>query len=86
MRTVKPAAARAVRLAGASERPARALIQTTSVDSAIARLRKKIEPDPHRPLFIHTVHGDGYCLTSTACDGAEVGAMPPGKSPEERAR
>ncbi len=55
---------------------------TRSVDSAIARLRKKIEPDPHRPLFIHTVHGDGYCLTSTACDGAEVGAMPPGKSPE----
>jgi DNA-binding response OmpR family regulator len=39
---------------------------TRSVDSAIARLRKKIEPDPHHPLFIHTVHGDGYCLTSTA--------------------
>jgi DNA-binding response OmpR family regulator len=36
---------------------------TRSVDHAIARLRKKIEPDPHRPCFIHTVHGDGYCLT-----------------------
>jgi DNA-binding response OmpR family regulator len=36
---------------------------TRSVDHAIARLRKKIEPDPHRPRFIHTVHGDGYCLT-----------------------
>ena len=36
---------------------------TRSVDSAVARLRKKIEPDPRHPLFIHTVHGDGYCLT-----------------------
>ena len=36
---------------------------TRSVDHAIARLRKKIETDPHRPRFIHTVHGNGYCLT-----------------------
>jgi DNA-binding response OmpR family regulator len=36
---------------------------TRSVDHAIARLRKKIEPDPAAPVFIHTVHGDGYCLT-----------------------
>jgi two-component system alkaline phosphatase synthesis response regulator PhoP len=36
---------------------------TRSVDHAIARLRKKIEPDPHHPHFIHTVHGNGYCLT-----------------------
>ncbi len=36
---------------------------TRSVDHAIARLRKKIEPNPARPVFIHTVHGDGYCLT-----------------------
>jgi DNA-binding response OmpR family regulator len=36
---------------------------TRSVDHAIARLRKKIEPDAHHPQFIHTVHGDGYCLT-----------------------
>ena len=35
---------------------------TRSVDHAIARLRKKIERDPHRPRFLHTVHGDGYCL------------------------
>jgi DNA-binding response OmpR family regulator len=35
-----------------------------SVDIAIARLRKKIEPDVHHPRFIHTVHGDGYTLTS----------------------
>jgi two-component system response regulator VicR len=36
---------------------------TRSVDHAIARLRRKIEPDVHHPQFIHTVHGDGYCLT-----------------------
>jgi two-component system alkaline phosphatase synthesis response regulator PhoP len=36
---------------------------TRSVDHAIARLRKKIEPDPGRPRFIHTVHGDGYTIT-----------------------
>jgi DNA-binding response OmpR family regulator len=36
---------------------------TRSVDHAIARLRKKIEKDPRHPCFIHTVHGDGYCLT-----------------------
>ena len=40
-------------------------VTTRSVDHAIVRLRKKIEPDPHHPLFIHTVHGDGYCLTSS---------------------
>lgn len=36
---------------------------TRSVDNAIARLRKKIEPDVQHPRFIHTVHGDGYSLT-----------------------
>jgi DNA-binding response OmpR family regulator len=36
---------------------------TRSVDHAIARLRKKLEPDPEEPKFIHTVHGDGYTLT-----------------------
>ena len=36
---------------------------TRSVDHAVARLRKKIEPDPSHPRFIHTVHGDGYQLT-----------------------
>jgi Response regulators consisting of a CheY-like receiver domain and a winged-helix DNA-binding domain len=36
---------------------------TRSVDTAMARLRKKIEADAHHPRFIHTVHGDGYCLT-----------------------
>jgi DNA-binding response OmpR family regulator len=36
---------------------------TRAVDHAIARLRKKIEEKPHKPRFIHTVHGDGYYLT-----------------------
>jgi two-component system, OmpR family, response regulator VicR len=35
---------------------------TRSVDQAIARLRKKIEPDAHTPRFLLTVHGDGYLL------------------------
>jgi DNA-binding response OmpR family regulator len=34
-----------------------------SVDHAIARLRKKIERDPHHPRFVRSVRGDGYCLT-----------------------
>jgi two-component system, OmpR family, response regulator VicR len=42
---------------------------TRAVDHAIARLRKKIEDVPHKPRFIHTVHGDGYCL---AVDGESV--------------
>jgi two-component system response regulator VicR len=37
---------------------------TRAVDDAIVRLRKKIEPDPHTPRFIRTVHGDGYCLSA----------------------
>lgn len=36
---------------------------TRLVDKAVARLRKKIEAQPHHPRFLHTVHGDGYCLT-----------------------
>ncbi len=35
---------------------------TRAVDHAIARLRKKLEEKPHRPRYIHTVHGDGYYL------------------------
>jgi two-component system, OmpR family, alkaline phosphatase synthesis response regulator PhoP len=36
--------------------------KTRAVDYAIKRLRQKLEPDPHHPRFILTVHGDGYCL------------------------
>lgn len=41
---------------------------TRAVDYAIRRLRKKIEPDPHKPRYIHTVHGDGYSLTPEDLD------------------
>jgi len=37
---------------------------TRSVDFAILRLRKKIEPNPPDPRFLRTVHGDGYSLTA----------------------
>ena len=36
---------------------------TRAVDFAVARLRKKIEHDPHSPRFLKTAHGDGYSLT-----------------------
>ena len=38
---------------------------TRAVDYAIRRLRRKLEPDPHNPRHIHTVHGNGYSLTLT---------------------
>jgi DNA-binding response OmpR family regulator len=38
-------------------------VVTRTVDFAVARLRKKIEQDPHHPQFLRTVHGDGYCLS-----------------------
>ncbi|MCG6114062.1 MAG: response regulator [Mesorhizobium sp.] len=31
-----------------------------TIDAQIARLRKKIEPDPRRPLFVKSVRGSGY--------------------------
>jgi DNA-binding response OmpR family regulator len=49
---------------------------TRSVDHAIARLRKKIEPDARHPRFIHTVHGDGYCLTPAGAFPANFDANP----------
>ena len=33
-----------------------------TVDHAIARLRKKVEADPHHPRYIRSVRGDGYSL------------------------
>jgi DNA-binding response OmpR family regulator len=35
---------------------------TRTVDNFVARLRRKIEPDPHQPRYIRTMHGDGYSL------------------------
>ena len=39
---------------------------TRTVDNFVARLRRKIEPDPHHPRYIRTVHGDGYSLAVSA--------------------
>ena len=36
---------------------------TRSVDISLASLRRKIEPDPRRPRYIRTLHGEGYSLT-----------------------
>ncbi len=36
---------------------------TRAVDKAVSRLRTKIEPDPHDPRFLLTVHGGGYSLS-----------------------
>lgn len=37
-----------------------------AIDNQVARLRKKIERDPTRPMLIKTVRGIGYLLTETA--------------------
>jgi DNA-binding response OmpR family regulator len=39
-------------------------LMTRAVDQTIARLRKKIELDPHRPEFLRTAHRDGYSLSA----------------------
>ncbi len=41
---------------------------TRSVDHAIARLRRKVESDPHHPRFIHTVYAGGYLMTLRSTD------------------
>jgi len=36
------------------------LVTSRSVDRFVNTLRNKIEPDPHRPVFIKTVRNIGY--------------------------
>jgi DNA-binding response OmpR family regulator len=36
-----------------------------SIDNLIARLRKKVEPDPDHPRIIKTVRGVGYTFSAT---------------------
>jgi two-component system phosphate regulon response regulator OmpR len=33
-----------------------------AIDVQVTRLRRKIEPDPREPRFLHTVRGKGYVL------------------------
>jgi DNA-binding response OmpR family regulator len=37
-----------------------------SIDNLVARLRKKIEPDPNHPRLIKTVRGAGYVFAADA--------------------
>jgi DNA-binding response OmpR family regulator len=34
-----------------------------AIDAHVKNLRRKIEPDPHTPRFVLTVHGVGYRFT-----------------------
>jgi two-component system response regulator RegX3 len=45
-------------------------IETRTVDIHIAKLRRKIEPDPAEPRVLLTVRGVGYRLVVGAADGA----------------
>jgi two-component system alkaline phosphatase synthesis response regulator PhoP len=38
---------------------------TRTVDTHVLRLRRKFERDPDRPVFIETVHGQGYKFRSS---------------------
>ncbi|HUK82426.1 MAG TPA: response regulator transcription factor [Verrucomicrobiae bacterium] len=38
----------------------RIMVTARSVDRCVTTLRSKIEPDPHRPTFIHTIREIGY--------------------------
>lgn len=35
-----------------------------TIDVLVGRLRRKIETDPHNPVLISTVHGEGYVFTA----------------------
>lgn len=35
-------------------------VSNDSIDKMLSRLRKKIEPDPSRPVYVRTVRGEGY--------------------------
>jgi DNA-binding response OmpR family regulator len=54
---------------------------TRSVDHAIARLRRKIESNPHHPQFIHTVYAGGYLMTAHPPDVASRAIGPASESP-----
>jgi DNA-binding response OmpR family regulator len=41
-------------------------VELRSVDACVRRLRRKIEPDPLRPMYLKTIRGAGYCLQAAA--------------------
>jgi len=42
----------------------RAAVASRTVDTHVAELRKKLEPQPHSPRYILTVHKAGYRFQS----------------------
>ena len=44
--------------------------QGRTLDSHIKNLRQKIEPDPHQPIYIQTVHRIGYRMAEEPLSGA----------------
>jgi two-component system, OmpR family, alkaline phosphatase synthesis response regulator PhoP len=56
---------------------------TRTVDNFIARVRRKIEPDPRRPQYIKTAHGGGYCFTLAGApqESSSRGVISPERSP-----
>ena len=44
---------------------------TQPIDRAIHELRKQIEPSPHKPRYIKTVHRVGYCFMSYSSETCE---------------
>lgn len=47
---------------------------TRTVDSFVFRLRRKLEPDPHHPIYLRKAYGDGYRLVATDLHRAWQGA------------
>jgi DNA-binding response OmpR family regulator len=56
------------------------LVTARSVDRCVTTLRAKIEPDPHRPTFIHTIREIGYRFEieeQPKCETARLGTDAP---------
>jgi DNA-binding response OmpR family regulator len=47
------------------------MVTARSVDRCVTTLRGKIEPDPHRPMFIHTIREIGYRFETGPTDAAD---------------
>lgn len=47
---------------GELSRQSRASGNERAIDVQVTRLRRKIEPDPREPRFLHTIRGEGYVL------------------------
>ena len=45
------------------------MVTSRSVDRCVTTLRSKIEPDPHRPTFIHTIRDIGYRFENELKEG-----------------